>query len=1690
MSSSSLEATLLQRVDTSLCTAVLLKQLRLRLSQLLNPNTKIVFTNTESSSVVNELCAIIETHQSDKDVVIVCFICIQKVLVLSCPRVEQFLADFLLLTDVFGFERNQEILNNCPPNSELSVRSEFSLFVKLIFLREFVTGKDPIVLNFLFSDYFHNSIIYQFFLKQLLSLYTHTNISLYIHIFCHALIQWLDTALLFFKHIPYNTKATENIFDSKYELSSFINDFVWRFIEEGIPGLSENSRIILQKYFKLHHWYTTWTGRESAAFFKHFLNNTLELPWTSKARYILLHSISEFVSPGTILKYKQLPDQLCKCLSTTNLYTPASEVYRALIKDISLEQWISTWLHPFLHSLLSTDHNERHHLTQYWLPATLKSIPTSSQLIMDSLYAIATHNKSPISTLLDFKISIDFVQDFTPTYNSLLYASIHWLKYSIAVDRVKLTTKSVGFLREGLISGDEDIRIEAIHVLLTVPFDSSHVWRADLIRVTFPLNLNPPYSPFRQKLGLLVSKSITNIQAMLIDKIPKEDPIKFSEQFQQENIKFIQLLCFYKSKSLQCLLPDSPFQKVSLGLSIYQSLLDSFIRPVETKKSNSKSRQAKLNLYALIAPVGFGLLVKSDLVAICTCLNSDYFEIRELAIALITPHLSNTNTTEAIGIVFPSGLESAGKRMLTSSRVYDGETGALLLRLHLANSIENVVYKSPMEHYYKLSVDLLSLLAAQFVSAKKNILEASHTAPLFSAITAVNSVLNHAITANPTDFTGLDWGHFLNNLISLLDDVTTFCLSTLTGYASADNEEVLTPSFADMGVAIETAVLATQPDNEETERSVHHTDCSSISYQLVLNCVWLALREICCLLGGLPDVFGMVETSQLSNCMQVLTCDVVERVGSILIGILTRCRHVGAILSCQSALHKFCYSICCSSIPSIRCLTSQWLHSIVSTITSRDTISSISRQGAGFPLCVQSIVSSESKLTHKALLQFAVEQMLTHSSLDSVAVCVSDTHDLVPVRCMNVLRALFKDSTIGNGCVLSYGERGLSLAVGSMRSSSWAVRNAGMMLFGALAVKMLGQRRLTDETSELNTITVRQLFTRFPSTVSLFLSQLSSAPDCTSTDLHAAVYPVLLFLSKLCPSPQYKFTQKSSYIRILQKYIQSPVYSVRCKASQSLAMFLYSSNMAKLLLHVIGKIPSSVEQCVSNNYVHGQLLLVEELIRLAYVLYGTGGRSVLQKVYEYILCLDWLFSRETPLVIRNAFFSIICMLTECITNHQESIELNVNLLRKLSEDSNLDISNLNLTLSVVSYYILYIHRTPQLVREELNTFIGRFFNTFIASHKHNICDLCNGLLQYHDVLAWLSTSDNSTFVSLFRCIVESAGSLAGSDISCVLEVLLQMLADIKLDSTEFSEEFNLLTNCLLSSIQYDSIQLELCSLQLASSILICGVVNTSLLNAREIELVAFLTELIGKHCEPDSAEDSRMIAGDAITSLLYYLTLSPYTLRPSLFTFLFVVISKIILLLQDELVEVRNSVAKEVSKVFNFSPLIDAHFALKMMFYWLSKNLAKSEESWELLLTYVSYKNTINSFSVTNESVLFEKGKDNIYGEDCVNCEFAFKSLHLISRNLHKTKLYATFIQFLLGFVKAQPPLPSATCSDITFVSNALLFKRFSGVLCLSKLLELAGEKAESCCIYYQQAERSYLLRLYLEQIEVWIQDV
>lgn len=82
-------------------------------------------------------------------------------------------------------------------------------------------------------------------------------------------------------------------------------------------------------------------------------------------------------------------------------------------------------------------------------------------------------------------------------------------------------------------------------------------------------------------------------------------------------------------------------------------------------------------------------------------------------------------------------------------------------------------------------------------------------------------------------------------------------------------------SFAEMGLAINETV-------KESEISDEHDDIVlSPAHQVVITCIWISLKVSC----ELASEIGMLTHSQKT----------VERSSSIIISVLTKCRHKGAI---------------------------------------------------------------------------------------------------------------------------------------------------------------------------------------------------------------------------------------------------------------------------------------------------------------------------------------------------------------------------------------------------------------------------------------------------------------------------------------------------------------------------------------------------------------------------------------------------------------------------------------------------------------------------------------------------------------------------------------------------------------------------------------------------------------------------
>ena len=431
----------------------------------------------------------------------------------------------------------------------------------------------------------------------------------------------------------------------------------------------------------------------------------------------------------------------------------------------------------------------------------------------------------------------------------------------------------------------------------------------------------------------------------------------------------------------------------------------------------------------------------------------------------------------------------------------------------------------------------------------------------------------------------------------------------------------------------------------------------------------------------------------------------------------------------------------------------------------------------------------------------------------------------------------------------------------------------------------------------------------------------------------------------------------------------------------------------------------------------------------------------------------------------------------------DSGDLTSSLLLGFSKYANIDVHNVNLCLSVIEFYIAK-HNT-----QHSDEIIIQLFNGIT-----DYACLCTELMGHPTLLPWLYQKYQSTYCSLFRRLVHTLDSLCDIDICCCLEILAEMVEQlITLDSCTLSVELNLLTDCILKCCSTEcSIVCELSCLQISSLLLIHRINNPLLLVVRERELIVLFTRLLNMHGRFDSMESSRMMSVRYLAKIFSSMAFSSPIILQNISTILFVILNKIILLLQDEVVEIRSLLATNISSILNKPLPLDNHIVMKHMFIWIADTLYQYEDTWKILLQYISGENCINMHSVKDGDVLFEKGKDNIYGEDCVNCENAFKSLLSISDKLQKTEMCVGFIRCLLEFIKTQ----STTFSIRTILSsldtmlscNSLLFRKIVGVFCVVKLVERLDEKvSDSITTLVRVIEESCLISLFVKQIEYWL---
>ena len=214
------------------------------------------------------------------------------------------------------------------------------------------------------------------------------------------------------------------------------------------------------------------------------------------------------------------------------------------------------------------------------------------------------------------------------------------------------------------------------------------------------------------------------------------------------------------------------------------------------------------------------------------------------------------------------------------------------------------------------------------------------------------------------------------------------------------------------------------------------------------------------------------------------------------------------------------------------------------------------------------------------------------------------------VHACNILRALYRDTRLGDS-VAAFVEGGLRVAIQGFEAADWAERNAATLLFSALVTRIFGVKREKDALSSKNCLTGKVFFQRYPSLHGFLLEKLKESTPETGAllpptasagtlQLYPALYPILLILSRIFPSPSDAVNnpfQLAAFVGPVAVCAANPVLAIRELAAKALVPLLPTADLGRHATETMNKITEPTT-ALPYNLQHGLLLQLNQVLLL------------------------------------------------------------------------------------------------------------------------------------------------------------------------------------------------------------------------------------------------------------------------------------------------------------------------------------------------------------------------------------------------------------------------------------------------------------------------------------------------------------
>ncbi|XP_062980061.1 tRNA (32-2'-O)-methyltransferase regulator THADA [Elgaria multicarinata webbii] len=1068
-------------------------------------------------------------------------------------------------------------------------------------------------------------------------------------------------------------------------------DYVYAHWEHPLDAVRHQTKLIFKNILQLHQATVKGSDIKLDPFFLELTNSLLSLEWHVKGKYSSLGCLVECVGIENILAMdRTIPSQILGVMSDQSFAPYAGDLLETMFvnhkkhltsiseRNTWVDNWHETWVSPLLLILCDGNPEQATYVTDYYLPKLLKCSPESLNYMIKILQTSAESNVGSCNT------------------RGALGALMACLRTARAHRHLQFTDimhgglVSIGCMKQGLVHQHDQVRIDALGLLCESHRSTEmiSVEEMQLIQFFIRYNLNSQSPAVRQQICSLLKKLFFRIYESS-QTIHKVQQIQSKQGQVKHSVVWDPLMTLQQYKDFMSAFSDILFEALFPG-------------------SSHPTRFTALTLLGIIAeifPVSKGQSQELFLIAqeveptrietVLHCFASTFEEVKILAFDVLMklhPALPYLQDPEKLQPLFQVAMQ-----LSKSTKPYDCVTASYLLNflIHqkglMKTCLNNHLLVNTFQPDDNMSADLveentlavinhlLENLEGEILQAEKSLLQAAASFPMYGRVHCITGALCQLPLNNMTLIA--EWKEMVAKLILM-----SYKLSAVVSpVVQSSSPEGLIPMDTDLDTSerLQLILREIQPcdtndyfsgakllkehcrldcaderaENICTEIRGEEQQTCDVTAQMVLVCCWRSMKEISLLLGKLCQLLPLQAVPSLDA---LITVEQVKDIGQYFRHHLLKSRHRGAFELAYAGFVKLTEVLSRCNNESLNKLPQQWLYNVLEEIKSSDPSSKLcaTRRSAGVPFYIQALLASEPKKGKTDLLKMTMKELIHLASPSNAS-----PSTIPQVHALNILRALFKDTRLGEN-IIPYVADGMRAAILGFTSSVWAVRNSSTLLFSTLITRIFGVKRGKDENSKKNRMTGREFFTRFPNLYPFLLSQLELAASSVDSEtsevkLHPSLFLLLLILSKLYPSPMdgaFSALSMAPFVPFILRCGHSPEYRSRELAGRALVPFIMLNLVPQTVLSLLAGLPDCTEPCIRQNAVHGTLLQVFHLLHSYLDSKHRANSDFLQGLSNIITCIEaklWLAKRQNPcLVTRATYLDVLALLNNYLGKYR------------------------------------------------------------------------------------------------------------------------------------------------------------------------------------------------------------------------------------------------------------------------------------------------------------------------------------------------------------------------------------------------------------------------------------------------------